>query len=73
MSGVERECPHPGCGKPIERWRFACRPHWFMLPRPIRDAINVAYRAFTKEPSPESAASLDEAQEAARRHWEENA
>jgi hypothetical protein len=44
---------------------FACRPHWFMLPKRLRDAIWATYRPgqeITKDPSP---AYLEAAQAAA--------
>jgi hypothetical protein len=32
------ECPG-GCGARVERHRYACRPCWYRLPAPHRDAI----------------------------------
>jgi hypothetical protein len=48
-------CHAPGCGTPVPPQMFACRPHWFMLPKRLRDAIWATYRRgqeITKDPSP---------------------
>ena len=38
------ECPAPGCGVKIPGRLFACREHWFVLPKPLRDRIWATYR-----------------------------
>lgn len=37
-------CPGKGCTKPIGGDQVACRPHWFSLPKPLRDRIWSLYR-----------------------------
>lgn len=37
-------CHRPGCTVPVPPKMFACRAHWFSLPKPIRDSIWSAYR-----------------------------
>lgn len=37
-------CPKPECGAEVMDEMFACKKHWFELPRPIRDEIWRAYR-----------------------------
>lgn len=37
-------CGTPSCDEQIPRGRLMCRPHWFALPRPLREAINSAWR-----------------------------
>lgn len=32
-------CPAPECSRVISTSLFACRPHWFSLSKPVRDAI----------------------------------
>lgn len=32
-------CHHPRCNTPVPEKMFACRPHWFSLPKRIRDRI----------------------------------
>ena len=37
-------CPHPGCDRPKDSDKFACKPHWFSLPKEIRDDIWRGFR-----------------------------
>lgn len=37
-------CHAPGCARRVPASMFACKPHWFMLPERIRDAIWKEYR-----------------------------
>lgn len=37
-------CPHPKCDAVKPRTMYACRKHWFELPRAIRDKIWKGYR-----------------------------
>ena len=49
-------CHAPGCRTPVPPKMFACRLHWFALPKRLRDAIWATYepgQEITKEPSPE--------------------
>lgn len=39
-----RQCRIAGCSNRHARNLFACRPHWYALPKPMRDAIWAAYR-----------------------------
>ena len=39
----EHTCHARGCEQPVPRRMFMCRPHWFALPKPMRDAVNAAY------------------------------
>ena len=34
-----RTCDAPGCDVPVRRGILMCRPHWFQVPKPLRDAI----------------------------------
>ena len=40
----QKFCGARSCGKIISRSRVFCRDHWFMLPKPLRDAIWQAHR-----------------------------
>lgn len=42
MSG--HRCPAPGCEAQVPSNQYACRAHWYSLPKPLRDAIWDAYR-----------------------------
>lgn len=37
-------CPWPGCVHTVPERLWGCAPHWFQLPRPIRNRIYRAYR-----------------------------
>jgi hypothetical protein len=39
----QHDCPG-GCGARVPRWKFACKPCWFRLPREIREKISAQYR-----------------------------
>lgn len=36
----QHKCPRRGCTKVVSNKEFACRPHWFELPRDIRDEVH---------------------------------
>lgn len=38
-------CHASNCRKPVPPEMFTCKPHWFALPKPMRDRIWRAYRA----------------------------
>ncbi len=47
-------CHWPGCTRVVPPATWGCKPHWFKLPKPIRDAIWRAYepgQEITKSPS----------------------
>ncbi len=39
-----RLCTAPRCAVEIQRGKLMCRPHWFELPRLIRQEINAAWK-----------------------------
>lgn len=43
MSALNK-CPHPHCESLKPRNQYACRPHWFSLPKKIRDKGWEGYR-----------------------------
>jgi hypothetical protein len=50
----DHTCHHPHCDRPVPPKMLACRPHWFALPKPLRDNIWATYRPGqeqTKDPS----------------------
>jgi hypothetical protein len=49
-------CLAAGCNSPVNRPRFLCKPHWFQVPRRLRDEI---WRLYSAEPgSPDHVAAL---------------
>jgi hypothetical protein len=44
-------CPGD-CGAQVPRRQLACKPCWFRLPQPLRDAVNGSYRRRLADPTP---------------------
>jgi hypothetical protein len=44
-------CPG-GCGARVPHHQFSCKPCWFRLPKPYRDAIDNGYRQRRTSPLP---------------------
>lgn len=44
--GRLRVCPVPGCETKHSRNLMMCKPHWFQVPKPIRDEV---WRSFKGE------------------------
>lgn len=43
MAPTTHGCPG-GCGAQVPQHQLACKPCWFRLPKPHRDAVNAAWR-----------------------------
>jgi len=59
-------CHWPGCDKQVPPAMWGCRPHWFALPKALRDRIWDTYRAgqeVTMTPSAEYLDAADAVQE----------
>lgn len=59
-------CPRVGCQARVPDEMFACRPHWFSLPKHLRDAIWNAYHR-----NGVGSSELTTAHLAALEHWEQ--
>ncbi len=57
-------CHAPGCQRAVPPRMFACRGHWFSLPKRLRDAIWATYRPGQEADKRPSAAYLAAAQAA---------
>lgn len=47
-------CHWPGCTTPVPPHMWGCKPHWFRLPKRLRDQLWAAYQSgqeVTKTPS----------------------
>lgn len=55
MSDDTHGCPGD-CGAQVQRSQLACKPCWFRLPTPLRNAINSAYRHRQTNPAGHRAA-----------------
>lgn len=68
MSGVHH-CHWPGCQRPVPPKLWGCSPHWFALPKDIRDRIWMTYvpgQEVSKTPSAAYLAVAREAEKFAR-------
>lgn len=61
-------CHHPRCSKPVPPKMLACKPHWFQLPRRLRDGIWAAYRP-GQEIDKQTSIEYDEAFDACQKWW----
>ncbi len=59
-------CPG-GCGAEVPNDRLACHQDWFRLPKPLRQAVNKAWREREQHP-----AAHDEAVRTASRWYRDN-
>lgn len=50
MSDDTHGCPGD-CGARVPRHQLACKPCWYRLPKPLRDAVNGAYRHRQQNPA----------------------
>jgi hypothetical protein len=51
-------CPVGGCRESVRADRLMCRPHWYLVPRPLRDAVWAAWRSGGGAGSPAHAAAV---------------
>lgn len=53
MAESKHECPVEGCTKQLPSHILMCKPHWFSVPKDLRDAVYAAYQGgaglFTEE------------------------
>ena len=45
----EHHCHWPGCDKQVPPAMWGCKPHWFKLPKNLRDKIWATYRPGQEE------------------------
>jgi len=58
------DCPATTCTRRVGRGQLLCRSHWFMVPKPLRDAVLNAWRGGLGAGSPEHAEAITAAVEA---------
>lgn len=62
---MSHTCHHPGCKKEVPPSMWGCKPHWFRLPRRLRDKVWATYKPgqeVRKDPSVAYLAVADEVQ-----------
>lgn len=57
-------CHWPGCDKRVPPAAWGCRPHWYKLPKAIRNRIWAAYRQGQEDSKTPSRVYIDAAREA---------
>lgn len=60
---MAHKCHWPGCPKEVPPSMWGCKPHWFKLPKPMRDRIWATYRPGQEITKTPSTAYLEAAQE----------
>lgn len=61
-------CPAPACCSPVTAGKFLCRPHWFALPKPLRDEVWRTWKAYRSARSSEAMAAYRAARDQAIAH-----
>lgn len=59
-------CHWPGCTREVTPKMWGCKPHWFALPKELRDQIWESYvpgQEIRKDPSPEYIVAAKRVQE----------
>ena len=59
------KCRIEACTEQIPRSQLMCGPHWSEVPKPLRDEVNAAWRAYNRKGA--SLGPLLEAQDEAQR------
>ena len=62
MAGAPaHNCPAARCTRRVAAHQLMCRPHWYMVPKPLRDAVYDAYRGGLAGRSPAHRAAVTDA------------
>jgi hypothetical protein len=51
-------CPVGGCRAKVRRDRLMCAPHWYQVPRPLRDAVWAAWQSGAGAGTPAHTAAI---------------
>ncbi|MGO9292819.1 MAG: hypothetical protein ACLP52_02870 [Streptosporangiaceae bacterium] len=54
-------CPVRGCPQHVSPDRLMCRPHWYAVPRPLRDAVWATWQSGSGAGSPAHMAAINAA------------
>lgn len=63
---MSHTCHWPGCKREVPPKMWGCRPHWFKLPKDLRDLIWATYRPgqeIDKNPSEDYLSAADAVQD----------
>ena len=64
---MSHDCPAQGCTRGVSPSMLLCRPHWYMVPKPLRDAVWAAWADGTGAGSPAHRAAISAAIDAVNR------
>lgn len=59
----DHHCHWPGCNQQVPPAAWGCRPHWYSLPKPLRDKVWDAYRPGQEQTQTPSARYIEVARE----------
>src|ERR1700761_3153447 len=55
---AQHQCPVGGCQQDVRASRLMCRPHWYQVPKPVRDIVWASWRSGEAARSVEHAAAI---------------
>ena len=58
---VNHECPADGCDRDVSADMLMCRGHWYMVPKPLRNAVWNAWRGGAGAGSAQHTAAINAA------------
>ena len=61
---ASHKCPADGCTQRVAVHMLMCRPHWYMVPKPLRGAVWAAWAGGLGAGSPEHTAAITAAVDA---------
>jgi hypothetical protein len=64
---VSHECPVKGCPQRVSPSMLMCRQHWYMVPKPLREAVYAAWQDGAGAGSPAHRAAMKAATDAVDR------
>jgi hypothetical protein len=59
VSDDRHRCPWPGCERRVGFELWGCAPHWYRIPKPLRDELWRAWRAGTMDEHARASANID--------------
>jgi hypothetical protein len=64
---MSHDCPAKGCTRTVNPAMLMCRPHWYMVPKPLRNAVWSAWADGDGAGTPAHSAAILAAIEAVNR------
>lgn len=67
QTGSDHQCPVGICRVQVPAARLMCAPHWYQVPRPLRDAVWASWRSGAGAGTPAHTAAIKAAVAAVER------